>query len=69
MGIKWIPNVSDTGSETFSGTKLFRYWFRDFFRYQIFPISVPKPPNKMKILGTGNSRNRYVTFCDEEEEE
>ena len=23
-----IPNLSDTGSETFSGTKFFRYWFR-----------------------------------------
>ena len=47
-------------SETFSGTKFFRYRFRDFFpvpifsdtgfetffRYQFFPIPVPIPPKK-----------------------
>ena len=29
-----VPNFSDTGSETFSGTIFFRYRFRDFFRYR-----------------------------------
>ena len=33
-----VPNIFDTDTGTFSGTKFFRYWFRDFFRYQIFPI-------------------------------
>ena len=35
-----IPNFSDTGSET-------------FFRYQIFPILVPIPPEKWNIPSIG----------------
>ena len=30
-----VPNFS-------SGTKFFQYWFRYFFRHQIFPIPVPR---------------------------
>ena len=55
----------------FSGTKFFRYRFRDFFpvpnfsdtgsetffRYQFFPIPVPIPPKKLKIPGTGTSHS------------
>ena len=72
----FILIFSGTSSDTFSGTKFFRYRFRyffpvpnfsdtdtgTFFRYQIFPIPVPIPPKKMKIPGTGNSRYRYVTL-------
>ena len=63
---------TDTSSETFPGTKFFRYRFRDFFRYHFFPIPVPIlfsgtsffsipvpiPPKKVE-----NSRYRYVTLC------
>ena len=41
-----VPNFSDTGSETFSTTKFYRYRFRDFFQYHFFPIPVPIPPKK-----------------------
>ena len=55
-----VPNIFDTDTGPFFGTKLFRYRFRDFFpipnftdtgsetffRYQIFPIPVPIPPEK-----------------------
>ena len=37
-----IKMLNDT--DTFSGTKYFRYRYRYFFRYQI----IPKPPAKMK---------------------
>ena len=51
-----VQNIFDSSSKTFSGTKFFRYRFRDFFpvpnfsdtgsdtflRYQIFPIPVPR---------------------------
>ena len=51
-----VPNISDTDTVTFFGTKFFRYWFRDFFpipnftdissetffRYQFVPIPVPR---------------------------
>ena len=67
-----VPNIFDSSSKTFSGTKFFRYRFRDFFpvpnfsdtgsetffRYQFVPIPVPIPPKKWKIPGTGNSRYR-----------
>ena len=58
IGTKFFsaPNIFDSSSQTFSGTKFFRYRFRDFFpvlnfsdtgsdtflRYQIFPIPVPR---------------------------
>ena len=55
-----VPNIFDSSSKTFSGTKFFRYRFRDFFpvpnftdtgsetffRYQFFPIPVPIQPEK-----------------------
>ena len=73
-----VPKIlNDTGTDTFfryqifaipipvlfSGTKFFRYRFRDFFpipnftdtgsetffRYQFFPIPVPIPPEKLTI--------------------
>ena len=61
-----VPNIFDTDTGTFFGTKFFRYRFRDFFpipnftdtgsetffRYQIYPIPVPIPPEKKKIPGT-----------------
>ena len=61
-----VPNIFDTDTGTFFGTKFFRYRFRDFvptpnftdtgsetfFRYQIFPIPVPIPPEKWQIHGT-----------------
>ena len=61
-----VPNIFDSSSKTFSGTKFFRYRFRDFFpvlnfsdtgsdtffRYQIFPIPVP-------ILFSGTKLFRY----------
>ena len=64
-----VPNIFDTDTGTFFGTNFFRYRFRDFFpvpnfsdtgsetffRYQIFPIPVPIPPEKMN-----NSRYRYL---------
>ena len=33
-----VPNVYETGSETFSGTNLFRYWFR--YHHKKWKISV-----------------------------
>ena len=62
-----VPNISDTDTGTFFGTKFFRYRFRDFFpipnfndtgsetffRYQFLTIPVPIPPEKMKFPGTG----------------
>ena len=35
-----VPNIFATHTGTFFGTKFFRYWFRDFFRYQILPIPI-----------------------------
>ena len=38
-----VPKIlNDTDTATFSGTKYFRYRYRYFFRYQIFPILVPR---------------------------
>merc|ERR1711983_763031 len=64
-------HFSGTGSETFSGTKFFRYRFRyfftvpnfsdtgteTFFRSQIFPIPVP-----ILFYGTKFFRYRYRDF-------
>ena len=48
-----VPNIFDTDTGTFSGTKFSDSGSETFFRYQIFPIPVPIPPEKMKIPGTG----------------
>ena len=48
-----VPIFSDNSFKTFSGTKCFRYRFRDFFGTNSFPIMVPIPPKKWKIPGTG----------------
>ena len=64
--------LSETGSETFFGTKFFRDRFRDFFRYQIFPRPIPGlfpvpiffrdryryHPKNTKVPGTGRDRYR-----------
>ena len=58
-----VPNIYDTDTGTFYGTKIFRYRFRDFFpipnftdtssetffRYHFFPIPVPIPREKLII--------------------
>ena len=57
-----VPSKMLNDTDTFSGTKYFRYryWYffsvpnftntdsETFFRYQIIPIPIPKPPAKMK---------------------
>ena len=48
-----VPNISNTDTRTFFGTKFFRYWFRDFFRNQIFLITVQIPPKIWEIPCTG----------------
>ena len=72
-----VPNVFDTNTGTFVGTKFFWYQFQDFFPipnftdtgsetffwYQILPIPVPIPPKKWKIPGTGMSHSgAYYDF-------
>ena len=66
-----VPKMlNDTDTNTFSGTKYFRYRYQYFFRYQIFPIPVPRlfryqifpipvsiPPKKWKIPGTCTSHS------------
>ena len=66
-----VPNIFDTDTGTFFGTKFFRYrfrdlfsntkfyWyrFRDFFQYQMFPIPVPR-----LIPGTIFFRYRFRDF-------
>ena len=60
-----VPNIFDTDTGTFFGTKFSRYRFRDFFpilnftdtgsetffQYQIFPIPLSIPPEKFPVPG------------------
>ena len=50
-----LLNSKILATKIISGTKFFRYRFRDFFRYQFVPIPVPIPPKKLKIPGTSTS--------------
>ena len=49
-----VPNFFETNSETFFGTKIFRDRFRDFFRYQIFSIPIPRLFSVPNIFETGS---------------
>ena len=42
----------------FSGTKYLLYWFRDFFRYQILPIPVPRFFPVANFSNTGSDTTR-----------
>ena len=54
-GLFSVPNFFETGSETFFGTK----FFRDRFRYH---------QKNWRIPGNGNSRDRDVTLCTEQDQ-
>ena len=53
-----VPNIFDTDTGTFFGTKFFLYRFRDFFSVPIFS-DITK---KIKIPGTGTSHSDS-TYC------
>ena len=51
-----IPKISETDTDTFFDTKIFRNRYRYFFRYQKFSKPIPIPSNKMEKF-----RNREVS--------
>ena len=52
--------LNDADTNTFSGTKYFRYRYQYFFRYQMFPIPVPRSFSNTKIY-----RYRFRDFFRE----
>ena len=52
-----VPKILNDTDTFFSGTKCFRYRYRYFFRYQIFPIPVPR-----LFSGTKFFRYRFRYF-------
>ena len=68
-----VLEIFEIGSGIFFGTKIFRDRFRDFCRYQIFPILVPIPPEKMTTsryrylydTGTHYKSSKFQNFGDE----
>merc|ERR1712037_936459 len=54
-----VPNISDTDTGTFFGTKFFRYRFRDFFPVPIFNDTGSDTTRKNEI-----SRYRYLYDTD-----
>merc|ERR1712130_447098 len=51
-----IPKISETDTDTFFDTKIFRNRYRYFYRYQNFPKPIPIPLKKIKKF-----RNREVS--------
>ena len=45
-----VPSKMLNDTDTFSGTKYFRYRYRYFFRYQILPIPIPRLSSGTKLF-------------------
>ena len=45
-----VPSKMLNDTDTFSGTKYFRYRYRYFYRYQILPIPIPRLSSGTKLF-------------------